>query len=94
MNTIKITDKAPEYKATSARALWFAAVSKCNGKTPEEFVEAATKTPPALKKDGKPEHPAGWLRYFVKEGIVALVPVEAAPAAEAEAPKAKKSKKK
>jgi hypothetical protein len=64
---IDLTDKAPEYKASSARALWFAAVSKCAGKSPEEFVEAATKTPPALKKDGKAEHPAGWLT--VHDGV-------------------------
>lgn len=69
---IRLTDKKPEYKGGTARALWFAAVVKANGKTPEEFADAATKKPPALKKDGKAEHPAGWLRYFVKEGIVTL----------------------
>jgi hypothetical protein len=70
--TIKLTDKKPEYKDGSARALWYSAVRKFNGKTPEEFVESATKTPPARTKDGKGEPPAGWLRYFVKQGLVQL----------------------
>ncbi len=69
---IKLTDKKPEYKDGSARALWLAAVSKYNGKTAEEFCAAAAAKPPVLTKGGKAEHPAGWLRYFEREGILTL----------------------
>jgi hypothetical protein len=94
---IKLTDKAAEFKKDSARALWYGAIAKANGKTAEDFVDAATKAPPVLKKDGKAEHPAGWLRYFMKEGMVQLVNGEAAPApaapTEAPAPATKTKKK-
>lgn len=92
---INVTDKKAEFKKGSARALWYGAVVKANGKTPEEFVDAATKTPPVLKKDGSAEHPAGWLRYFMKERMVQLVKAEAAPAAApAETPPAPKKNSK
>ena len=56
----------------SARALWYGAVVKASGKTPEEFVDATTKKPPVLTKGGKAEHPAGRLRYFTREGIIQI----------------------
>ena len=66
---IKLTDKKPEYKAGSARALWYTALAKADGRSSEEFVEAASKKPPALTKSGTAESPASWLRYFMREGL-------------------------
>lgn len=96
---IKLVEKnAPEYKAGSARAEWFATVRKFNGKPAADFVEAATKKPPVLTKGGKAEPPAGWLRYFVKQGVVELTE-ESAPDTEVladvfPAPAKKRSRKK
>jgi hypothetical protein len=69
---IKLADKKAEYKDGSARALWLAAVRKYNGKSVEVCVEALTKTPPVLTKSGKGEPPAGWLRYFQREGLIQI----------------------
>ena len=55
---IKILD-APTYKKGSARAKWFTAIKRYDGKDVDAFVEAATKKPPVLTKSGEGEHPSG-----------------------------------
>ena len=64
---------APEYKAGIARAKWFAAVKRHDGKDVDSFMQNATKRPPALTKSGEAEPPAGGLRYFVRQEVVELV---------------------
>ncbi|MCH9027753.1 MAG: hypothetical protein IIA05_11675 [Proteobacteria bacterium] len=68
---IKILE-TPEYKKGSARAKWFTAIKRYNGKDVDDFVAATAKRPPVLTKSGEPEPPAGWLRYFVREEVIEL----------------------
>jgi hypothetical protein len=71
MSTITVNaKKAPKFKENSARAIWFAALKKHNGKTVEEFVKAMADKPPVLTKKGKGEAPMGWVRYFEREGVI------------------------
>ena len=65
--------ETPEYKAGSARAKWFAAVKRYDGKDVETFVAATTKKPPILTKSGEAEAPAGWVRYFEREKVIELL---------------------
>ena len=69
---ITLTSKKPEYKTGSARELWYAALRRAEGKSPEAFCEAASKKPPTLTKSGAAESPASWLRYFVREGLAKI----------------------
>ena len=64
---IKLTKNAPSFKKGSARAKWFTAIKRYDGKSVEDFLAAATKKPPVLKKNGESESPMGWLRYFERE---------------------------
>ena len=94
VQTVKLTDKAVSFNAGSARANWYTAVKRYEGKAPEEFADGATKNPPAVKKDAKAEHPAGWLQYFVKERMVHLVAQRAADVPTAGGPPAPNKKMK
>lgn len=49
---------------------WYQLLQEYDGKTEAEFIEAATKTPPAKTKAGTAENPKGWLRFFKKAGAV------------------------
>ena len=60
---IKILE-TPEFKKGTARAKWFTAIKRYDGKSAEDFLAATTKKPPVLKKNGEGESPMGWLRYF------------------------------
>jgi hypothetical protein len=62
----------PDLKYEGARAAWYGALLKHNGKSENDFIDACTKSPPALPKSGKSEKPSGWLRYFVREGVASL----------------------
>ena len=71
------------YRANSARALWYAAVTKAlaNGQQPASKLFAAhianpPSTPKAGKLAGQCEPPAGWYSYFVREGVVKAVTVQ------------------
>jgi hypothetical protein len=68
---IKILE-TPTYKKGSARAKWFTAIKRYNGKSVEDFLAAATKKPPVLKKNGEGESPNGWVRYFEREEVIKL----------------------
>ena len=68
---IKILE-TPTYKKGSARAKWFTAIKRYDGKDVDAFVEAATKKPPVLNKHGEGESPNGWVRYFVHDEVIKL----------------------
>ena len=61
---IKLTKNTPSFKKGSSRAKWFTAIKRYDGKELDGFLDATTKKPPVLKKDGTGESPMGWLRYF------------------------------
>lgn len=69
---IKILE-TPTHKKGPARAKWFTAIKRYNGKEFDDFVAATTKRPPILTKSGEAEPPAGWVRYFVREELIKLV---------------------
>lgn len=68
---------AKPYRANSARHAWWQAVQAHNGKPVSTFVAAVQANPPSTptkgKLAGKVEPPAGWLGYFVRQGVVQLV---------------------
>lgn len=61
-----------------ARAEWYKVLVAHDGKTPEAFLAACTANPPTLptkgKSAGKAEPPAGWLRWFIRNGVAELQP--------------------
>lgn len=69
---IKILE-TPTYKKGSARAKWFAAIKRYDGKELEAFLTATTKKPPVLNKHGEGEAPNGWVSYFEREEVIQLV---------------------
>ena len=68
---VKIIDHL-EFKKRSARAKWYAAVNRYDGKDLEAFVAATTKKLPILNKHGDGEAPQGWIRFFEREEIIEL----------------------
>ncbi len=70
-SVVKLAVK-PGLKLRGAREAWYARLNEFNGKTEQEFVESATKKPPALTKAGTGENPRGWLRYFQRSGVLEL----------------------
>jgi len=64
----------PNYRG--ARAAWFSHLQTQVGNTPAQFAAAAIANPPSMPKHGKLantcEPPAGWLRFFVKQGIAVI----------------------
>ena len=69
---IKILE-TPEFKKGTARAKWFAAIKRYDGKYLEDFVAATTKKPPILNKHGEGEAPNGWVRFFEREEVIQVV---------------------
>jgi hypothetical protein len=76
---IQLTGKPSNYKAGSARDVWFQLVAQYDGKPLAEFVAAGTASPPSLptkgKSAGKLESVPGWVTFFAKpeQGLVTLV---------------------
>ena len=68
---IKILD-TPAYRKGSARAKWFTAIKRYDGKDVDSFVAATTKKPPVLNKHGEGEAPNGWVSYFEREEVIEL----------------------
>ena len=66
---IKILE-TPTYKKGTARAKWFTAIKGYDGKDVDAFIDAINKKPPVLKKNGEPEVPQGWVRYFAREEVI------------------------
>jgi hypothetical protein len=77
VQVIKLTGKAANFKAGSARDLWFQRVAAYDGKPLADYVADATKSPPSLpekgKATGKLESVPGWARWFAKQGLVNII---------------------
>ena len=60
-----------------ARGKWWAALQKYNGKPVAAFVTHVLANPPSTPKKGKLagkcEPPAGWVNWFVRQGLVKVV---------------------
>lgn len=67
---IKAVKKDAKFRG--AREAWYQLLGKHEGKPVAEFYEAAKATPPALTKAGTAEDPRGWVRYFVRTGVLEL----------------------
>ena len=76
MSNIKVTKITPNFRAGSARAEYYAAITKFNGKSLDSFAKSVAAAPPSVpgrgKLKGKPEPIQGWISYFVREGLVEI----------------------
>jgi hypothetical protein len=55
-----------------ARQAWYDVLKAHDGKPAQDFLESTAKTPPSLPKSGRAENPSGWLRYYVRTGVVTI----------------------
>ena len=69
---IKLTKNTPTFKKNSARAKWFTAIKRYDGKPVDAFIDAMNKKPPVLTKNGGAESPMGWLRYFERQEAIQI----------------------
>lgn len=67
---LKVLKKDTKYRG--AREAWFARLVEFDGKTEGEFLASAKEKPPALTRNQTPEPPSGWVRFFVREGVLSL----------------------
>ena len=75
--TIKVVSgPEKEYRANSARDLYWSRIKTFDGKTLEAFKADVVKSVPSVpttgKMTGKPEPVRGWVSYFVNQGFVQL----------------------
>jgi hypothetical protein len=74
---IKVNTKAKaNFRPNSARAAYYEAICKFNGKSVEEFTKHCTDSPPSTPQKGKykdkPEPTAGWISWFNRNGYITL----------------------
>lgn len=60
-------------KLRGARGHWYERLTAFNGKPASEYLASCKENPPSLPKSGVAEPPQGWLSYFQRTGVVALV---------------------
>ena len=64
------------FRAGSARALYWAVVAAHNGKSVNVLTKALTAAPPSVpqrgKLKGKQEPVTGWVSYFVRQGYITI----------------------
>ena len=77
MQTIKLVKGVtPNFRANSARAQYYAAISAYNGKSVNAFAKHCAASPPSTpargKLAGKQEPVQGWVSYFVRNGYITL----------------------
>lgn len=60
-------------KYRGAREAWYARLMEFNGKPADAFLESCEKKRPSTPKSGKPEAPAGWLRFFQRTGVASQI---------------------
>lgn len=79
--TVKVNKQAAgklAYRTGSARAAWLAFIVAQHNQPLPAVIAAATANPPSLQPKGKygqankVEPPMGWVRYFVRVGVVTL----------------------
>lgn len=63
-----------DVKFRGARDAWFARLLEFDGKTEGEYLESCKEKPPALTKNGQAENPTGWVRFFVRTGVLSTQP--------------------
>lgn len=61
-----------DVKLRGAREAWFNRLVEFDGKMESEFLADTKEKPPALTRNGTAENPSGWVRFFVREGILSL----------------------
>ena len=73
---ITVTKVKPTFRPNSARASYYEAISKFNGKSVDAFAKSVADNPPSMPKrgklKGKPEPVQGWVSYFVRQGYITL----------------------
>lgn len=73
-----VVNKTEAKKASfrGARAAWLAELVKYDGKPLDSFCTAVQKEPPSTPKTGKfagkCEPPMGWIRFFVRQGLIQI----------------------
>ena len=72
---LQVTPPKGSYRG--ARAAWFAVLQQYHGKPVAEFLAATAAYPPSLPKSGKAEPPTGWLGWFKRQGVAAVVTPQA-----------------
>lgn len=60
-----------------ARQAWYDVLKAHDGKPAQEYLEKTTKEPPSMPKSGKQEPSSGWLRWFVRHEVAAIVQTKA-----------------
>ena len=76
--TIKVnTTEAKKAKFRGARADWLEAIQSYNGKPVAAFCEHVLANPPSTPKTGKYagqcEPPMGWVRFFIRQGLIETI---------------------
>lgn len=67
---LRVIKKDTKYRG--ARDAWFQRLVEFDGKTEGEFLASTKDKPPSLTRNGTPEPPSGWVRFFVREGVLSL----------------------
>lgn len=77
MQTIKLVPNVKaNFRQGTARAAYWQAIQKYNGKSVAAFAKACAANPPSTpqrgKLAGKQEPVSGWLSWFVRNGYITL----------------------
>lgn len=67
---IKLLKKDTKYRG--AREAWYNRLKEFDGKTEAEFLANTKESPPAHTRNGTAENPSGWVRFFVRQGVMSL----------------------
>ena len=75
--TVKVnTNVKANFRAGTARALYWQVVAAHNGKSVNQLTKALTANPPSVpqrgKLKGKQEPVTGWLSWFVRNGNITI----------------------
>lgn len=75
--TIKVNPKAKaNFRPGTARAEYYDAIVKFNGKSVEAFTKAVAESPPSVPQRGKlkgqVEPVRGWISFFVRGGYITV----------------------
>lgn len=82
--TLQVLKQGMPYRG--ARAAWYAALCAHNGQPAQAYLDACTTKPPSLPASQRPEPASGWLSWFVRQGVCAVVPPAQAAAPAPTAP--------
>lgn len=67
---IKLLKKDTKYRG--AREAWYNRLKEYDGKTEGEFIASTKENPPAHTRNGTAENPSGWVRFFIRQGVMSL----------------------